>query len=70
MFFDKELRRLKEEKSRIRLRCELRRRLVPIEVQSIRMTARRSLGLVTSGIAASAVMLDLFRVLRRFRQRR
>ncbi len=70
MFFGKELRRLQEEKNRIRLRCELRRRLAPIEMQSIRMTARRSLGILTSGIAASAVVLDLFQVLRRFRQRR
>lgn len=70
MFFDKELRRLQEEKNRIHLRCELRRRLAPIEMRSIRMTARRSLGIVTSGIAAGGLLLDLLQELRRFRRRR
>ena len=40
MFFDKELRRLQEEKNLIHLRCELRRRLAPIEMRSIRMLTR------------------------------
>ena len=43
MFFDKELKKLQEEKSRVALRCELRRRLAPIEMQSIRAKTRRSL---------------------------
>lgn len=70
MFFDKELRRLQEEKNRIHLRCELRRRLAPIEMRSIRMSARRSLGIVTSGIAAGGIVLDLLQELWRFRRRR
>jgi len=43
MFFDKELKRLQEEKSRVVLRCDLRRRLAPIEMQGIRLKTRRSL---------------------------
>lgn len=70
MFFDKELRRLQEEKNLIHLRCELRRRLTPIEMRSIRMSAFRSLGIVSGGIAAGGIVLDLLQELRRLRRRR
>lgn len=69
MFFDKELRRLQEEKNLIHLRCELRRRLAPIEMRSIRTSAFRSLGIVSGGIAAGGIVLDLLQELRRLRRR-
>ena len=70
MFFDKELKKLQEEKSRVALRCELRRRLAPIEMQSIRAKTRRSLTMAASSIAAGKFMLKLFQELRRLRRRR
>ncbi|MDO5675553.1 MAG: hypothetical protein Q4G66_11665 [bacterium] len=70
MFFDKELKRLQIEKSRVALRCELRRRLAPIEMQSIRASTRRSFAVFAGSIAAGKMALELFQELRRFRRRR
>ena len=70
MFFDKELKRLQVEKSRVALRCELRRRLAPIEMQSIRASTRRSFTMLASSIAAGKIAVELFQELRRFRRRR
>ncbi|MGI6639105.1 MAG: hypothetical protein ACOX4Z_08710 [Desulfobulbus sp.] len=70
MFFDKELKRLQEEKSRVVLRCDLRRRLAPIEMQGIRLKTRRSLSMLTSSIVASRIAFELFQQLRLFRRRR
>ena len=57
-------------KNLIHLRCELRRRLAPIEMRSIRTSAFRSLGIVSGGIAAGGIVLDLLQELRRLRRRR
>ncbi len=70
MLFDQELRRLQLEKNRVILRCELRRRLAPLEMRTIRTQTRRSFTMLASGIAAGKVAMELFQELRRFRRRR
>lgn len=70
MLFDKELKRLQIEKNRVALRCELRRRLAPIEIRSIRAGTRRPLRMMTSGIVISRIILELLQELRYFRKKR
>ncbi len=61
MFLDQELKKIQEGKNRLAICCDLRRRLVHIEVQDICSGMRRTLSNVTLGFAIVEQILSFFR---------
>jgi len=61
MFLDQELKKIQEDKSRLAICCDLRRRLVYIEVQGIGCRVRRSLSNLTLGLAVAEQILSFLR---------
>jgi len=51
MLFNKKLKLIREDKNRLAICCDLRRRLVHIEIQSIICGARRTASNMTLGLA-------------------
>ena len=61
MFLDQELKKIQEDKNRLAICCDLRRRLVHIEVQGIWSGVRRSLSNLTLGLAVAEQILSFLR---------
>lgn len=61
MFLDQELKNIHEAKDRLAIRCELRRRLVQLEVQSIWLGARSTLSNLTLGLTVVEQVLSFLR---------
>jgi hypothetical protein len=61
MFLDQELKDIHEAKDRLAIRCELRRRLVQLEVQSIWFGARSTLSNLTLGLTVVEQVLSFLR---------
>ncbi len=61
MFLDQELKKIQEDKNRLVICCDLRRRLVHIEVQDIWSGVRRSLSNLTLGLAVAEQILNFLR---------
>jgi hypothetical protein len=61
MFLDQELKKIQEDKNRLAICCDLRRRLVHIEVQGIWGGVRRSLSNLTLGLAVAEQILSFLR---------
>jgi len=61
MFLDQELKSIQEHKNRLAICCDLRRRLVQIEVQGIGYGVRRTLSNLTLGLVAAEHIISFFR---------
>jgi len=61
MFLDQELKYIHEAKDRLAIRCELRRRLIQLEVQSIWLGARSTLSNLTLGLTVVEQVLSFLR---------
>ena len=61
MFLDQELKEIHEAKDRLAIRCELRRRLIQLEVQSIWLGARSTLSNLTLGLTVVEQVLSFLR---------
>lgn len=61
MFLDQNLKRIQEAKNRLALCCDLRRRLVDIEIRGIGCGARRTLSTLTLGLTVVEQILGLLR---------
>jgi hypothetical protein len=61
MFLDQELKKIQEDKNRLAICCDLRRRLVHIEVQDICSRMRRTLSNMTLGFAIVEQILSFLR---------
>ena len=61
MFLDQELKKIQEDKNRLAICCDLRRRLVHIEVQDICSGMRRTLSNMTLGLAIVEQILSFLR---------
>lgn len=61
MFLDQELKKIQEDKNRLAICCDLRRRLVHIEVQGICGGVRRTLSNMTLGLAIVEQILSFLR---------
>ena len=61
MFLDQELKNIQEAKNRLAICCDLRRRLVDIEVQSIHGGVRRTFSNLTLGLAVAEQILSFLR---------
>jgi len=61
MFLDQELKKIQEDKNRLAICCDLRRRLVHIEIQGIWGGVRRSLSNLTLGLAVAEQILSFLR---------
>jgi hypothetical protein len=61
MFLDQELKKIQDDKNRLAICCDLRRRLVHIEVQGIWGGVRRSLSNLTLGLAVAEQILSFLR---------
>lgn len=61
MFLDHELKNIQQDKDRLAICCDLRRRLVHIEVQGIRFGVRRTLSNLTLGVAVVEHILRFLR---------
>jgi hypothetical protein len=61
MFLDQELKKIQEDKNRLAICCDLRRRLVDIEVQGICGGMRRTLSNMTLGLAIVEQILSFLR---------
>ena len=61
MFLDQELKNIQEAKNRLAICCDLRRRLVHIEVQGVSCGVRRSLSNLTLGLAVAEQILGFLR---------
>ncbi|MBW6521781.1 MAG: hypothetical protein K0A99_12370 [Desulfoarculaceae bacterium] len=61
MFLDQELKDIHEAKDRLAIRCELRRRLVQLEVRGFWFGARRTLSNLTLGLAVVEQVLSFLR---------
>jgi len=61
MFLDQELKNIQQDKNRLAICCDLRRRLVHIEVQSVRSVVRRSLLNLNLGVAVIEYILRFLR---------
>jgi hypothetical protein len=61
MFLDQELKNIQEAKNRLTICCDLRRRLVHIEVQGIWCGVRRTLSNLTLGLAVAEQILGFLR---------
>ncbi len=69
MFFNKELKNLRSRKDQVVMRCELRRRLAPLEWQSIRARTRHSFSMLASLLAAGKIAFDMLQDARRSRKK-
>lgn len=61
MFLDQELKNIQEAKNRLSICCDLRRRLVHVEVQDIRYGVRRLFSNLTLGLAVAEQILSFLR---------
>ena len=61
MFLDQELKNIREAKNRLAICCELRRRLVQVEIQCVGNGMRRTLSNLTLGLAVARQILDFLR---------
>jgi len=61
MFLDQELKNIREAKNRLAICCELRRRLVQVEIQGVGNGMRRTLSNLTLGLAVARQILDFLR---------
>ncbi len=61
MFLDQELKKIQEDKNRLAICCDLRRRLVHIEVQGICGGIRRTFSNLTLGLALAEQILSFLR---------
>ncbi len=61
MFLDQELKKIQEDKNRLAICCDLRRRLVHIEVQNICCGMRRTFSNLTLGFAVAEQILSFLR---------
>ena len=61
MFLDQELKNIREAKNRLAICCELRRRLVQVEIQGVGNGMRRTLSNLTLGLAVARQILDFWR---------
>jgi hypothetical protein len=61
MFLDQELKSIQETKIRLAICCDLRRRMVEIEVRSLWGGMRRTISNLSSGLAVAASFLTLLR---------
>ena len=58
MFLDQELKKILEDKNRLAICCDLRRRLVHIEVQGICCVVRRTFSNLTLGLSVAEQILS------------
>jgi len=61
MFLDQELKNIREAKNRLAICCELRRRLVQVEIQGVGNGMRRTLSNLTLGLVVARQILDFLR---------
>ena len=61
MFLDQELKEIQEAKNRLAICCDLRRRLVDIEVGSIYGGVRRTFSNLTLGVAIAEQIISFLR---------
>ena len=61
MFLDQELRKIRAEKERLGVRCELRRRLAQIEIRSLWHDLRRTCSNVMLGVAVAEKLAAFLR---------
>jgi len=61
MFLDQELKNIQEAKNRLAICCELRRRLVHIEVQGVYSGVRRTLSSLTMGLVVAEQIMSFLR---------
>lgn len=61
MFLDQNLRNIREAKNRLAICCELRRRLVHIEVQGLWGGVRRTCSNLTLGLSIAEQILNFLR---------
>ncbi|MCX5869582.1 MAG: hypothetical protein NTY00_02885 [Deltaproteobacteria bacterium] len=61
MFLDQELKKIQEDKNRLAICCDLRRRLVHIEVQGIWCGVRRTFSNLSLGLALAEQILSFLR---------
>ena len=61
MFLDQELKDIQEAKNRLAICCDLRRRLVDIEVRSIYGGVRRNLSNLSLGMAIAEQIISFLR---------
>lgn len=67
MFLDQELKKIHEDKNRLTVCCDLRRRLVHLEVEDFRSGVRRTFSNLSLGLA---VVEQIFKFLRERKDRR
>jgi len=61
MFLDQELKKIQDDKNRLVLCCDLRRRLVRIEIQDFWGGVRRTFSNLTLGLTVAEQILNLLR---------
>ena len=61
MFLDQELKNIQESKNRLAICCDLRRRLVDIEIQDIYGGVRRTFSNLTLGLAVAGQIFSFLR---------
>lgn len=61
MFLDQELKKIQDDKNRLALCCDLRRRLVRIEVQDFWGGVRRTFSNLTLGLTVAEQILNFLR---------
>ncbi len=61
MFLDQELKKIQDDKNRLGLCCDLRRRLVRIEIQDFWGGVRRTFSNLTLGLTVAEQILNLLR---------
>ena len=61
MFLDQELKNIQEAKERLAICCDLRRRLVQLEVQDFRFGVRRTFSNLTLGLTIIEQLLSFLR---------
>ena len=61
MFLDRNLKSIQEDKSRLAICCDLRRRLVQIEVQGIGYGVRRTISNLTLGLVVAKHIIGFLR---------
>ncbi|MFZ2807574.1 MAG: hypothetical protein WA081_13810 [Desulfosalsimonadaceae bacterium] len=61
MFLDQNLKSIQEDKIRLAICCDLRRRLVQIEVQGIGYGVRRTISNLTLGLAVAEHIIGFLR---------
>ena len=61
MFFDQELKSIRQAKNRVSICCDLHRRLVDIEIREIRSRLSRTASTLTVGLAVAEQILGFLR---------